>query len=182
MQKHFRMVSILVVGCLFILSSCDRINYVVLEQPGTISAEIRAQQPRVVEVSYYSDLQLSTPIAATQTISTGDRIYTKVVFSEPMRQTIAENKNARPNLSFLINAEKTRYHVVAATTSASDFTHGACKPFGSSTDVYICHVVIPEGISGTFTTQIDAYTNTDVKGFLITDLDALQIPEIQIVP
>ena len=112
--------------------------------------------PEVTEVSYYSDARLTKPL--TGTIKPGKTIYTKVVFSEPMKHTASDEKNARPILSFLIDGKATRYRIKPHRTSGKNFQSGDCKPLGNGTDDYICKYTVQADDAGMFSLKVGKFS------------------------
>ena len=104
--------------------------------------------PSVSAVGYFRDA------AATQTLSgsvtSGTAIYTKVTFSEKMAHTAASGATARPDISWRINSNSTRYRIVSG---ASVLASGQCKPTATA-DTYVCKFVPTVGQSGSFDVQV----------------------------
>ena len=120
-----------------------------------------ASRPSVSEVGYYSDWRLTKPL--TERVSPGETIYTKVVFSQPMRHIASDAGNARPILSFLINRKATRYRIKPHGARAANFQAGDCKPLGSGTDDYVCKYTVGANDAGTFTLKVGRYSNAEAN-------------------
>ena len=108
--------------------------------------------PSVTEVGYYRDAKLTKPL--TGTVKQGKTIYTKVVFSEPMKHIASDEKNARPILSFVIDGKATRYRVKPHKASGENFQSDDGKPLGKGTDDYICKYTVQSDDAGTFTLKV----------------------------
>ena len=123
--------------------------------------------PTVVEVGWYSDSQLTEVI--TDDVQPGDTLYTKVVFSEPMQHTVADDNTARPALSVVIDGVATRYRMVAHGASGNAFASGSAKPLHSDTHNFICKYTIPTDVSGTVALRIGGAT-ADMAGNTIAEV------------
>ena len=117
--------------------------------------------PFVRSVTYYTDWKLTDPI--TGTVSPGTTFFTKIVFSEPMTFTAADDKTARPILYYQIDGKRTRYGIAKHGASGEDFESGDAKPKGSGTQTFVCKYTVPAETSGTFKTAIGKL-NTDKEG------------------
>ena len=91
--------------------------------------------PFVKEVGYYSDWKLTKPISTP--IKPGATIFTKVVFSEPMRFKPADDTSARPILYYRLNGKLNRFHIAKHSAGGKNFVSGDAKPLGGGTDDYI---------------------------------------------
>ena len=132
-----------------------------MKKPEHIDAPAAPQMPgvgtpSVTEVIYYSDARLTKSL--TGTVKQGKTIYTKVVFSEPMKHIASDEKNARPILSFLIDGKTTRYRVKPHRTSGKNFQSGDCKPLGKGTDDYVCKYTVQSDDAGTFTLKVGKFS------------------------
>ncbi len=132
-----------------------------MKKPEHIDAPAAPQMPgvgtpSVTGVSYYSDARLTKPLSGT--IKQGKTIYTKVVFSEPMKHTASDEKNARPILSFLIDGKATRYRIKPHRTSGKNFQSGDCKPLGNGTDDYICKYTVQADDAGMFSLKVGKFS------------------------
>ena len=108
--------------------------------------------PVITEVSYYRDEQLSEPV--TGVIRPGETVYTKVVFSEPVRQVIADDNTSRPALFVVINNKAVRYRT---KEREKDLESGDCGPMEGA-DVYLCRYTVPEDISGAVALRVGGAT------------------------
>ena len=132
-----------------------------MKKPEHIDAPAAPQMPgmgtpSVTEVGYYKDSRLTKPL--TGTVKQGKTIYTKVVFSEPMKHIASDEKNARPILSFVIDGKATRYRVKPHRASGENFQSGDCKPLGKGTDDYICKYTVHSDDAGTFTLKVGKFS------------------------
>ena len=135
------------------------------EEPTTPTDTI---PPTVVEVGWYSDWQLTEALTAASTVRPGNTIYTKVVFSEPVRHIVADDESARPILSFILDGQTIRFHVAAHGVSGDAFQSGTCKPLHDGTDDYLCKVTIPIDTVGTITLRVGNAT-TDTAGNAVAE-------------
>ena len=117
--------------------------------------------PTVTEVSYYRDLRLSKPI--TGTLEPGMTVYTKVVFSEPMRHIASDEKDARPILSFVIDGRAVRYRMKQRGTSGKKLQSGDSKPRNKKNDQFLCKYTVQADDEGPFTLKVGKFT-TDTDG------------------
>lgn len=102
--------------------------------------------PFVQEVKYFHNWELTREVQ--EAVSVGDTIFVKVVFSEPMKHVVSDDKSARPIL-YRRRAEKgeglVRFRMAAHGSGGEDFVSGDAKPLRSGTDDYICkYTVAPE--------------------------------------
>ena len=117
--------------------------------------------PTVTEVSYYRDLRLSQPM--TGTVKPGMTVYTKVVFSEPMRHIASDEKDARPILSFVIDGRAVRYRMKQRGTSGKNLQSGDSKPRNKKNDQFLCKYTVQADDEGRFTLKVGKFT-TDTDG------------------
>ena len=113
------------------------------------SVAVDVDAPRVTEVGFYKDLQLQQPITESNVLP-GTTVYTKVVFSRPMRQVWGRDTSARPVLSFLVNDVERRYRVL----QRGGLKPGDCRPKGRGGDVYVCKWTMSAGAWGTFSLKV----------------------------
>jgi hypothetical protein len=117
--------------------------------------------PTVTEVGYYRDLRLSKPI--TGTLEPGTTVYTKVVFSEPMRHIASDEKDARPILSFVIDGRAVRYRMKQRRTSGKNLQSGDSKPRNKKNDQFLCKYTVQADDEGPFTLKVGK-SSTDTDG------------------
>ena len=117
--------------------------------------------PFVKSVSYYQDWQLTQPIDTT--VQPGTTLYTKIVFSEPMKLKVAADNTARPVLYCQVGEERIRYRIARHGASGVDFVSGDAKPLHGGTDDYICKYTLPEGTTGKFRTMVGKLS-ADTRG------------------
>ena len=117
--------------------------------------------PEVTEVGYYRDLRLSKPI--TGTVEPGTTVYTKVVFSEPMRHIASDEKDARPILSFVIDGRTVRYRMKQRGTSGKNLQSGDSKPRNKKKDQFLCKYTVQADDEGPFTLKVGK-SSTDTDG------------------
>ena len=142
--------------------------------------------PFVRSVTYYTDWKLTDPI--TGTVSPGTTLFTKIVFSEPMTFTPADDKTARPILYYQIDGKRTRYGIAAHGARGEAFESGDAKPKGSGTQTFVCKYTVPAETTGTFKTSVGKLS-TDKEGnslaafYVHTDalrLEVLRSADIQL--
>ena len=135
--------------------------------------------PFVRSVTYYTDWKLTDPI--TGTVSPGTTFFTKIVFSEPMTFTAADDKTARPILYYQIDGKRTRYGIAARGARGEAFESGDAKPKGSGTQTFVCKYTVPAETTGTFKTAVGKLS-TDKEGnslagfYVHTDALRLELP------
>ena len=120
-----------------------------------------AGAPFVKSVSFYRDWRLTQPIDTA--VAPGTTLYTKIVFSEPMKLKVATDNTARPILYCRIGSKRIRYRIAKHGTGGADFVSGDAKPLHGGTDDYICKYTIPEGATGQFTVMVGKLS-TDRSG------------------
>ncbi len=102
--------------------------------------------PSVKEVGFYHDWKLTQDVQ--ESVSVGDTIFVKVVFSEPMKHVVSDEKNARPILYHRRTGKEeqlVRFKMAAHGARGENFIAGDAKPLQSGTDDYICkYTVVPE--------------------------------------
>ena len=135
--------------------------------------------PFVRSVTYYTDWKLTDPI--TGTVSPGTTFFTKIVFSEPMTFTAADDKTARPILYYQIDGKRTRYGIAARGARGEAFESGDAKPKGSGTQTFVCKYTVPAETSGTFKTSVgklstDKDSNSLAAFYVHTDALRLAVP------
>ena len=128
---------------------------------GTVLQLGQQMPPEVTEVSYYRDLRLSKPI--TGTVKPGTTVYTKVVFSEPMRHIASDEKDARPILSFVIDGRAVRYRMKQRRTSGKNLQSGDSKPRNKKNDQFLCKYTVQADDEGSFTLKVGKHS-TDTDG------------------
>lgn len=116
--------------------------------------------PTIIEVAWYRDWQMTQSLTADSVVHPGDTIYTTVVFSEPVKHTVADDDTARPALSIVVDGMEEQY---AMLPHGVRFQSGEAKPLQGGTDDYLCKYTIPTGIVGTLALRIGS-TTTDIAG------------------
>ena len=111
--------------------------------------------PTVVEVAWYGDFLMTQPLTADSTVRPGDTVYTVVVFSEPMRYVVADDKSARPALFIVTDGKTKRYRML---TNKTDIQSGEAQPFQRGTDDYFCQYTIPADTVGTIALRVGSAT------------------------
>ena len=105
-------------------------------------------------------------------VSVGDTVFVKMVFSEPMKHIVADDASARPILYYrrVEEGEKlVRFRMVAHGAGGEDFVSGDAKPLQSSTDDYICkYTVVPEDEGKQISFMIGRFS---------VDLEGVPLPE-----
>ena len=122
--------------------------------------------PEVTEVNYYSDWQLTKPLEGT--VSAGTTIYTKVVYSEPMKHLVSDEGNARPVLFYVIGEKETRYHMKPHGAAGENFQSGDSKPWHGGVDDYICKYIVQADDQGTFALKVGK-SSVDADGNTLAD-------------
>ena len=120
-----------------------------MKMPEAIAAAPQAPgigMPFVKEVKYFRDWKLTQEVQGS--VSVGDIVFVKVVFSEPMKHVVADDKSARPILYYRRveeGQELVRFKMAARGAGGEDFVSGDAKPLQDGTDDYICkYTVAPE--------------------------------------
>ena len=102
--------------------------------------------PSVTAVGFYRNWQLTREVEGS--VSIGDTVWIKVVFSEPMKLVVSDEKDARPILYRKRSGEGealVRFRMAAHGSGGEDFVSGDAKPLQNGTDDYICkYTVVPE--------------------------------------
>ena len=129
--------------------------------PAAPQAPQDTDAPFVESVSFYKDWRLTQPIDTA--IAPGTTIYTKIVFSEPMKLKVADDNTARPVLYYQVGGERIRYRIARRGAGGADFVSGDAKPLRGGTDDYICKFTLPEGATGKITTMVGRLS-TDRSG------------------
>ena len=134
--------------------------------PDAVAAAPQAPQLgfHIKEVGYYADWKLTKPLSGT--IEPGTKVFTKVVFSEPVRFKPADDDAARPILYYRIGTKRFRYRVAKHGAGGEDFVSGDAKPWGGGTDDYICKFVIPEDAGDQFRVEIGKFNANENGDFL----------------
>ena len=83
-------------------------------------------RPFVKEVGYYTNWKLTKEIKGN--VVPGKTIFVKVVFSEPMKHTVADDKKARPIFYYKVDGKLTQFRVVERKARDEDFVSGDMKP------------------------------------------------------
>lgn len=122
--------------------------------------------PTVTEVGYYSDSQLTEPL--TGTVQAGTTIFTKVVFSESMRQHVSNTGKALPILFYVIGEKETRYRIKPHDATGENFQSGDSKPLDAGTDDYICKYRVEANDNGLFTLKVGK-SSVDTDGNKLAD-------------
>ena len=126
--------------------------------------------PSVKEVSFYHDWKLTQEVQ--ESVSIGDTIFVKVVFSEPMKHVVADDKSARPILYYRRveeGQELVRFRIAPHGAGGEDFVSGDAKPFQSGTNDYICkYTVVPEDEGKQISFMIGRFS---------VDLEGVPLPE-----
>ena len=112
---------------------------------------------------YYEGFTASTRTfgtAASGAYKATDDIYTKVTFSEDMKQTVGTGGTAKPVIKYDIAGVETQYEIVATGTGALD--SGKCRPnHATETDEYVCRYTVASGNTGAFKVIVDT-GSTDI--------------------
>ena len=113
--------------------------------------------PTVTGTTYYSDASLNTPITSGF-LKAGKKIYTKVSFSENLKNVIAADATARPEISYAVGTSpETQYNIVAHNIAT--LTPGECKAKNDSgAGEYTCRYAVVAGNNGIFKTIVGVKT------------------------
>jgi len=117
--------------------------------------------PKVISVSYFSDLQLTKPISGS--VPAGTTIYTKVVFSEPLTYKPADDNTARPILYYRANGKIIRYHVNPQGAKEAELSSGDAKPIGKQATEFVGKYSVQTEDTGMFRLLVGKL-NTDTDG------------------
>ena len=88
----------------------------------------------------------------------GTPVFTKVVFSKPMRFKPADDAAARPIVYYRLNGKQVRYRVSEHGASGQDFASGDAKPLGDGTDAYLCKYIVPADGEGEFGVAVGKFS------------------------
>ena len=156
-----------------------------MKTPEAVAAAPQAANagvPFVKEVNHYNDWKLTKEV---DTVTVGDTIYTKVVFSEPMKHVAADNKDAHPILYYKVGKNLTRFHITEHGSKGDDFVSGDAKPEGKGTHTFVCKYVTQMDDAGTFTFSVGKLS-ADVDGTTLsafyTHKEKVQIREPDTTP
>lgn len=116
-----------------------------------------------VEISYYNNTIF--PELLTDTVEVGEIIYTKVVFSENVPIIIADDKSARPSISYSIGLKystglkKIKYRMKPQGVSINEMQSGDMRSYKNTKNIFVCtYVVRVEDASRGFGTSVDGET------------------------
>ena len=133
--------------------------------------------PMVTSVDYYSDWQLTKPLAGT--IASGTLVYMKIVFSEEMEQVVSDSASARPELYYRIGDRDVQHNIVSLDAKGRDYTHGDTRP-SKAPATYVGRYRIQPGDHGAFTLVVGT-ESANKEGVKIPEeyvhTEALHIPE-----
>ena len=126
--------------------------------------------PLVKAVNFYHNWKLTKEVKGS--VSVGDTVFVKMVFSEPMKHVVADDASARPILYYrrVEEGEKlVRFRMVAHGAGGEDFVSGDAKPLQGGTDDYICkYTVVPEDKGKQISFMIGRFS---------VDLEGVPLPE-----
>ena len=114
--------------------------------------------PEVVSVSYYTDETLTEPL--TDTVHSGDTIYTKIVFSEVVRVTVADDRSGRPALHYQVGGKLTRFRIIS---EGARLTSGSARPLGDRSAYLGMYTVTDNNLHQYFTVAVGKH-NADLQG------------------
>ena len=124
------------------------------EQIGRVAAWL-AKPPKMIdtgpaavtEISYYSDSDLTIPIA--DSVFVGDTIYTKVVFSKDVPIVFADDASARPIIELSgVGRESPQFRMKLPSISNEHLQSGDAKPYQNTRNIFVCKYVVPVANSG----------------------------------
>ncbi len=142
------------------------------DMPAADSAD--TTPPTVTAVAYYRDWRRTESLTAADIVRPGDTVYAQVVFSEAVAHVVSDDNDARPVLSFVVDAQATRLRVAAHGASGEDFLSGVCKPLHGGVDDYICKITVPAQ-AATLALRVEAAT-ADVAGNPVADASVHTAP------
>ena len=99
-----------------------------------------------VEISYYNNTIF--PELLTDTVEVGEIIYTKVVFSENVPIIIADDKSARPSISYSIGLKystglkKIKYRMKPQGVSINEMQSGDMRAYKNTKNIFVCKYVV----------------------------------------
>ena len=112
---------------------------------------------------YYEGFTVGTRAfgtAASGSYKAADDIYTKVTFSEDMKQTAGTGGTAKPVIKYSIAGTETQYEITAQGTGTLD--SGKCRPnHATETDEYVCRYTVGASDTGAFKVVVDT-GSTDI--------------------
>ena len=117
--------------------------------------------PEVVSVSYYADEALTEPL--TDTVHPGDTIYTKIVFSEQVRVTVADNNAGHPVLYHRWGRDLIRFRIVPRGTGGEHAASGTAMPIGDGSAYLGTYTVADSDLDQQFTVAVGKHS-TDLQG------------------
>ena len=139
-----------------------------MKVPDTVAAAPQAPgigMPFVKEVKYFRDWKLTQEVQ--ESVLVGDTVFVKVVFSEPMKHVVSDDKNARPKIFHTRAGTKeqwVRFKMVAHDAKGADFSTGDVKPIQAGTDTYVCkYKVVPEDAGREMAIKIGRWSK-DLQG------------------
>ena len=103
--------------------------------------------PTVTEISHYGFWKLSNPLV--DTVEPGRNIFTKVVFSENVTYTPADDSSALPDIRYVVDGKETQYDIVPRETPGRKWKSGDCKPL-EGTKVFVCKYYLRQNAAGEF--------------------------------
>ena len=132
--------------------------------------------PSIKSVDYYSDWQLTKSLSGT--VRSGTTIYTKITFSEEMKQVVSDGNSARPILYYRIGDRDVQHNIVPFSSQGRHYTSGDTKPIKTQF-TYVGKYRIKASDHGTFTLVVGK-NSANKKGVDLTEeyvhTKSLQIP------
>ena len=124
-----------------------------------------AGTPFVKEVGYYSDWKLTQPI--TEAVAVGTNVFIKIVFSEPMKHVVSDEKKARPILYHKRTGKDeqlVQFKMAAHGARGEDFGPGDAKPLQTGTEDYVCKYSVVAADAGKEVAIMIGKASVDLEG------------------
>ena len=106
----------------------------------------------VTEIAYYQDENFTQPI--TESVTFGDTIYTKVVFSKDVRT---------PTIIAHIGRNVFRYRLRTANVPVAQLQSGDAQPYQNDNSVFLCKYRVQAKDIGTFHTSVNNSTGSQLN-------------------
>ena len=98
----------------------------------------------VLEISYYSDQDLTIPLIDEVTV--GDTMYIKVVFSKDVPIVMADDARARPSIGLSgVGRGPLQFRMKPPSTADEHLQNGDAKPYQGSKNAFVCKYVVSMG-------------------------------------
>lgn len=94
----------------------------------------------VVEISYYSDINLTMPLI--DKVLMGDTVYTKVVFSKEVAISFADSGHSQPSISSVVRSGEFQYRMQPRDTDDEHLLSGDAKPYQGTEHIFVCKYIV----------------------------------------